>query len=213
MPTVSEFQALPYTKVLRRDEDGDVVATIAELDGCMAHGADEAEALQNLAIAQASWLEHAIAARRAIPLPTQEEELPSGKFLVRISRLLHQRLIKISQSDAVSLNQTVSSMLSECIALREEKMRVWRRAHPHHGGEFYRYLLTHDTTRVHEPMSNYVLVGTYPEPDEGQHSSFEKYAEQLAAWPPPAETDDHHIRGRVDVSSKSSVRKRITAHR
>jgi len=51
------YMALPYTKLLRPDEDGDIVARIVELPGCSAHGENEAEALKNLQEAQRLWLE------------------------------------------------------------------------------------------------------------------------------------------------------------
>ncbi len=51
---------LPYTRLLQRDEDGDIMAIIPELDGCRAHGANEIEALENLREAQRDWLDLAL---------------------------------------------------------------------------------------------------------------------------------------------------------
>src|ERR1039457_4363101 len=45
---VAYYMTLPYTTVLRRDEDDDVIARIEELPGCVAHGSDEAKAIKNL---------------------------------------------------------------------------------------------------------------------------------------------------------------------
>jgi predicted RNase H-like HicB family nuclease len=66
---VNYYITLPYTKVLERDDDGDVVGTIAELDGCMAHGRDEAEAVRNLHAAQRAWLEAALSSGQIVPVP------------------------------------------------------------------------------------------------------------------------------------------------
>lgn len=63
-----------YTRVLQRDHEGDVVATIRELRGCMAHGATEAEALTNLAEAQAMWMRSAQEAGLPIPPPASSGE-------------------------------------------------------------------------------------------------------------------------------------------
>src|ERR1035441_6835616 len=50
------YLSLPYTTILRRDEEGDVIARIEELPGCISHGGDEAEALSNLASMKQLWL-------------------------------------------------------------------------------------------------------------------------------------------------------------
>jgi antitoxin HicB len=129
MTDISHYLGLPYTKILKRDEEGDVIATIAELDGCMAHGSDEAEALGNLREAQAAWLEHAFVGGQDIPVPEVEEELPSGKFVVRVPRSLHQRLNKLARKDDVSLNQVMVSAATEYMARREvrDEMSIARK--------------------------------------------------------------------------------------
>ena len=53
MPSLS----LPYTTVLRVDEDGDVAGRIDELPGCVAHGKDSAEAIKELESMKRLWLE------------------------------------------------------------------------------------------------------------------------------------------------------------
>jgi predicted RNase H-like HicB family nuclease len=112
---------LPYTKVLRRDDEGDVVATIAELDGCMAHGEDEAEALRNLNEAQVAWIEAALTAGQNIPQPEVEEELPSGKFVVRLARSVHRRLNALAKKEGVSLNHLVVIAVSEYVTRIETR--------------------------------------------------------------------------------------------
>ena len=72
------YMALPYTKSLRPDRDGDVVAQIRELPGCPAHGQDEREALANLEEAQRLWLEDCLIARDPVPEPEQGGPLLSG---------------------------------------------------------------------------------------------------------------------------------------
>jgi antitoxin HicB len=124
MADLSYYLSLPYTTVLKRDDEGDVVATIAELDGCMAHGGNEAEALANLREAQATWLEHAISGNQSIPLPEPEEELPSGKFVVRLPRSLHLKLNRIARKENTSLNVLVTVFATEGIARREARMSI-----------------------------------------------------------------------------------------
>ena len=46
------YIALPYTKSLRPDRDGDVVAQIRELQGWSAHGQDERDAVARQGFSQ-----------------------------------------------------------------------------------------------------------------------------------------------------------------
>ena len=124
MTDISHYLSLPYTKVLKRDDEGDVIATIAEFDGCTTHGSDEPEALKNLIDVQAAWLEAAITAGQDIPVPEIEENLPSGKFVVRIPRSLHQKLNKLAKKDDVSLNQLIVMATTEHVARREGRSEM-----------------------------------------------------------------------------------------
>jgi len=117
-----DYLALPYTRVLRKDDEGDFVARITELPGCVAHGATELEALEALAEAQSMWIEDAIEADQPIPMPLPDDDaLPSGKWVQRVPRRLHQRLAELAKSDDVSLNQFVTSILAEAVGLRESR--------------------------------------------------------------------------------------------
>lgn len=129
---LARYMALPYTRLLRPDADGDIVARITELPGCSAHGANEKEALKNLQEAQRLWLEDCIEAGDPVPEPEKEEPLPSGKWVQRVPRSLHQRLVKTARSEGVSLNQLVTSMLSERLGLRALEKAVGHR--PKAGG-------------------------------------------------------------------------------
>ena len=108
--------ALPYTKTLQPDEDGDIVARVVELRGCAAHGANEKEALRNLAEAQRLWIEDCIEAGDPVPEPRPSSALPSGKWVQRVPRSLHGQLTMMAKAEGVSLNQLVTSMLSRQIA-------------------------------------------------------------------------------------------------
>src|SRR5579872_44089 len=128
---VSYYMALAYTLILRRDEEGDVVAKIEELPGCISHGKDEADALANLRAMQEAWLEESLAAGHVIPEPEEEEPLPSGKWVQRVPRSLHKQLAKKAKSEGVSLNQFVTSLLSEAVI-----GKVWETAAERTLGKF-----------------------------------------------------------------------------
>lgn len=111
---LEEYLRLPYTIVLRRDQrDGIVVARIEELPGCSAHGSSEQEALLNLHDSMVDWIEDSLEAGDPIPKPAEEVELPSGKWLQRVPRSLHLKLIHLAEREGVSLNQLVTSALAE----------------------------------------------------------------------------------------------------
>ena len=113
------FMGLPYTITLRKDEDGDFVVRIAELQGCVAHGATEAAALRNLRRMQELWIQDCIEAGSPVPSPNEDVPLPSGKWVQRVPRSLHRQLAQMAKDESVSLNQLVTSMLSQRVGMRE----------------------------------------------------------------------------------------------
>ena len=109
---------LPYTVIMRRDDEGDYVARIEELRGCSAHASTPAEAFENLREAQRLWIEDAIEAGHLVPEPQEQQSLPSGKWIQRVPRSLHRSLTKLAERENVSLNQLVVSVLSEAVGAK-----------------------------------------------------------------------------------------------
>ena len=64
--------AIPYTIMLRKAEEGDWIAKIQELNGCMTHGATLDEALTNLEEVRCLWLQVALEEGVSIPPPNSE---------------------------------------------------------------------------------------------------------------------------------------------
>lgn len=119
--TLEEYLRLPYMIVLRRDQRDDiVVARVEELPGCSAHGTSEQEALSNLHDNMADWIADCLEAGDPIPEPTEEVELPSGKWLQRVPRSLHLKLIRLAEREGVSLNQLVTSTLAEASGVKQQ---------------------------------------------------------------------------------------------
>jgi len=113
---LSDHMKLPYTVVLRPDEDGDVIARVQELEGCVAHGENESEALANLATVKRMWLTAALNAGKQIPVPQREDDdLPSGKWVQRVPRSLHKRLVEVAKIEGVSLNSLVQTYLGMAV--------------------------------------------------------------------------------------------------
>jgi antitoxin HicB len=117
--SVEEYLSLPYTIVLRRDTvDNIFVARAEELPGCSAHGETEPEAISNLHDNMRVWIEDCIDSGDAVPEPSDEVELPSGKWVQRVPRSLHFKLIRLAKAEGVSLNQFVTSALSERVGAK-----------------------------------------------------------------------------------------------
>jgi predicted RNase H-like HicB family nuclease len=112
------YESLPYTVTIRKDDEGDFIARMAELPGCIAHGENESVAIDNLRSVQSLWIEEALKAGNPIPEPEAEAEMPSGKWIQRVPRRLHKQLASAAKLENVSLNQLVTSMLSEALAVR-----------------------------------------------------------------------------------------------
>lgn len=113
---VNELASLHYTTVLRTDEEGDIVASVSEFEGCVAHGQDAVEALGNLESMKRLWIESCLEDGKAVPLPQSDnDELPSGKWLQRVPRTLHRKLIDAAQAEGVSLNMFVTSCLAQAV--------------------------------------------------------------------------------------------------
>ena len=118
---VDKFAALHHTIVMRQDDEGDFVASIAELDGCVAHGQDATEALAELGSMKRLWIESCLADGKPVPLPAEEDDtLPSGKWLQRVPRTLHKKIADLAQREGVSLNQYVVSVLAEAVGVQKQ---------------------------------------------------------------------------------------------
>ena len=114
------YMALPYTVILKPDEEGDYIARIGELDDCIAHGSTPQEALTNLEEVKSLWITDYLESGDPIP-EAETETLPSGKWVQRVPRSLHRKLIALAKQDNVSLNQLVSNALSEVVGIRKAK--------------------------------------------------------------------------------------------
>jgi predicted RNase H-like HicB family nuclease len=115
--TVDELLGLPWSKEVVAHPLGGFIARVPELDGCFAGGDTEAEALADLDVALAGWLELAVEKGEAIPEPRMMEDAPySGRFSVRVPRFLHRQLVERSEQEGSSLNQLLSVYLTKLVS-------------------------------------------------------------------------------------------------
>jgi len=125
---LDDYLKLPYTITLKPDDEGDWIAEIDELEGCVAHGETQDQALSRLAEAKKLWIQEALENAQPVPKPNPTESLPSGKWLQRVPRSLHKNLSRLAKIEGVSLNQLVTMILSTYVGSNGEKKHddAWR---------------------------------------------------------------------------------------
>jgi antitoxin HicB len=69
---LEHYLKLPYTVLVHRAPDGMYEVSIAELDGCLSHGATLEEALRMIEDAKRCWIEANLEAGGPIPEPDRE---------------------------------------------------------------------------------------------------------------------------------------------
>jgi len=109
---LAEALKLKYPVTLVPAEEDGFVAKIPDLPGCITQGETLDEALVMIEDAKAAWLEDALESGEEIPLPNSRY---SGKFLVRTPKSLHGRLAQCAETEGVSLNSYVVSVLSKAV--------------------------------------------------------------------------------------------------
>lgn len=121
----------PFTiSHLSPDDGGGYLIKFPDLEGCMSDGETVAEAIANGRDAVACWLNAAKAAGRSIPQPGDLEK-QSGKWVQRVPKTIHLRLVEKAEFEGVSLNTLVIAIISEalgknhliCAQLRKKKLR------------------------------------------------------------------------------------------
>lgn len=122
MKTTEEYMKLPYTLTVRWSADDELfVARVKEIEGCTGHGGSEAEAIAMLRDNMREWISFCLEAGDEIPLPADSDYLPSGKWLQRVPRSLHKRLVECAENEGVSLNTFVTACLAQAVGRANAK--------------------------------------------------------------------------------------------
>jgi predicted HicB family RNase H-like nuclease len=125
MKTTEEYMKLPYTLTVRWSADDELfVARVKEIEGCTGHGGSEAEAIAMLRDNMREWISFCLEAGDEIPLPADPDRLPSGKWLQRVPRSLHKRLVECAENEGVSLNTFVTACLARAVGRADAKDRA-----------------------------------------------------------------------------------------
>jgi antitoxin HicB len=115
---------IPLEDILKRnyrfevteDKEGDSTqwaVFFPDLDGCDSYGETMEEAITEALRLKKFWLQSLYKLGKPIPEPTNPRVKEySGKFLIRTSPKLHERLVMLADEQGVSLNQFVIESLS-----------------------------------------------------------------------------------------------------
>lgn len=111
---IDYYLNLPYTRELIPEPEGGWFVRIKELPGCMSQGDTPEEAMAMIKDAMQGWLEVALEHGQTIPEPRMDEDY-SGKFVVRVPKSMHRKLVEQADQDGVSLNQWIVAAIAESL--------------------------------------------------------------------------------------------------
>lgn len=99
--------------------------TFPDLPGCMSDGDTQEEAIENGRDAFSVWVSSRIDMGRTVPPPHwQPETTPedaSGKFIQRVPKTIHARLVQRAKAEGMSLNSLVLTFIAEGLGKKGEK--------------------------------------------------------------------------------------------
>lgn len=101
---------------LSSDEGGGWLVSFADLPGCMGDGATPEAAISDAYEAAAAWLAVAREQGDAVPEPSAGGE--SGRFVTRLPKSLHTRLVARAEQEGVSMNTLVVSLIAQGVGTR-----------------------------------------------------------------------------------------------
>jgi antitoxin HicB len=114
-PEAERLLRLPYHIVLVRESEGDDercwTARVQELPGCEARERTSEEAARAISSAMKAWLDAAVERGAEIPEP-RRPSTHSGRLLLRIPQDLHSEMARRAESEEVSLNGYITSLLA-----------------------------------------------------------------------------------------------------
>src|SRR5258708_8433361 len=134
LPTLNKplehYLTLKYPMEVVEDE-GAWVASVPDLPGCNSFGTTVADAVSNVQQAKELWMQSQFQNGGEIPEPTDDDGF-SGRFVLRIPRILHRSLAYEASRQGVSLNHYASHLLSQgqplnvVRALLQTRQDIWQ---------------------------------------------------------------------------------------
>ena len=109
---------------LSGDEGGGWLVEYPDLPGCMSDGETPEEALKHGKEAVTGWIKLAREMGRSIPKPGSRvgaDTHYSGKWLQRVPKSLHRKLVEGAKCEGVSLNTLCLTLLAEGVGFQLKK--------------------------------------------------------------------------------------------
>ena len=107
-------------KPLTKEDGGGFLIEYPDLPGCMSDGNTIEETVLNGKDALKCWIEAARSTGREIPKPSGNK-LPSGKWVQRVPKSLHARLITKAEREGTSLNMLVTSLIASGLGVNQDQ--------------------------------------------------------------------------------------------
>ena len=108
----SQILDYPFTiRHLSQEEGGGYLIEFPDLPGCFSDGETIENAVENGCDAVSCWIAAANELGRSIPRPGELEK-QSGKWVQRVPKSVHLRLVEKAEAEGVSLNTLVISIIS-----------------------------------------------------------------------------------------------------
>lgn len=107
---------------LSAEDGGGFLVTVPDLPGCMSDGDTYDEAIAKVRDAFEGWIETCRELGREVPLPDSEGK--AAKFVLRLPRSLHQRVISAAAAEGVSANTLLTTFVAEGVAVREPRNSI-----------------------------------------------------------------------------------------
>lgn len=111
---------------LPKEDGGGFVITFPDLPGCMSDGETIEETIANGRDAFIAWISATADMGKPIPMPAAKPvELieASGKFVARLPKSLHARLVAKAKQEGVSLNTLVLTYIAEGLGNQPSRVR------------------------------------------------------------------------------------------
>lgn len=106
---------------LAKEDGGGFLISLPDLPGCMSDGETIEETVANGRDAFVAWISAAADEGKPIPKPTARPAgmvEASGKFVARLPKTLHARLVVRAKQEGVSLNSLVLAFIAEGLGHR-----------------------------------------------------------------------------------------------
>jgi len=115
------YAKLPYTVIVEQWDDGEGpywVARIAELPHCLIHADTPEEAIKEIQEVKTDWIKSNL--ERRLPIPEPRPHKYSGQIRLRILPSLHRLLTYRAETEGVSLNQYMATVLATSVGITKK---------------------------------------------------------------------------------------------